>query len=179
MSLENCFDDLPDYDLNNCDVDKLPGGSRIAFIDQDNTFTNLSSAAQWVAQEAAGNVVISGKGKGSYPTPTPVEVPNPRADGPDNKIMKMNHVFTFEDPNVNNTNDDFYAVLNGRVGYFVWYNFEEDEVRGNLTDLCVYKTMPANDDLAGDFQKYMITVEWKTAPNGTPSRYSAPVGVFS
>lgn len=179
MSLENCFDDLPDYDENNCDVDKLPGGSKIVFIDQDNTFTNIASAVQWGIQTGAGNAVITGKGKASYPTPTPIEVPNPRADGPDNKIMKMAHVLTFEDPNVNNTNDDFYAALNGRVGYIAWYNFEENEVRANLTDLCVFKAMPADDDLAADFQKYKITVEWKTAPDGTPERAVAPAGVFS
>jgi hypothetical protein len=179
MSINNCADDLPAYDTNNCDVDLLPGASKFVFIDQDNTFTNLSSAAQWVAEQAANNAFISGKGKGSYPTPTPDEKTNPRADGPDNKIMKMNHVFTFEDPNVNNTNDDYYAALNGRIGYLAWYNFEQDEVRANLTDLCVFKAMPANDDLSADFQKYMITVEWKSSPNGTPVRRPAPVGVFS
>lgn len=177
MSYNNCLENLPAYGENACSVNKIPGISAIAVIDQDHGFTDFTDAAQWTAQIAAGNVQIIREVKGTYVPPSPVTAANPRARGAEQVLMKIGHTLNIEDPNVSDTNDTFYESLNGRQSFVAWYNFEENEIRVVVIPV-TWTCLPATDDMNADFQKYMVTATWRSNPSTFPTLYTAPAGIF-
>lgn len=178
MPYNNCLDQLPSFSQNTCGVNKIPGISSVAIIDYDHSFTDFTSAAEWNAQIAAGNVVKIDYIKAAYAQAAPITAANPRAQGATNVLMKLDHTLTISDPNVAADKDTFYETLNGRQTYLAWYNFEENELRVVLLPV-TWTCTPATDDMdGGDFQKYTVTAMWRSAPNEFPTLYTAPSGIF-
>ena len=54
----SCFDNLPVYSENVCEINRLTGISAVAVIDNDYTFLDYTDAAEWTAAIAAGDVAI-------------------------------------------------------------------------------------------------------------------------
>lgn len=180
MSLINdCLGDLPTYISDLCGNDLIPGISAFALIDQDHTFTDFTSVSEWNTNIASGAAIIIRDGKGTYADPSPNMVDNSRANGPDQVLRTLGQTFTFMDPNVSSNNDSFYASASGRVMYFAWYNFEEDQLMVVSDYKCYIVALPANDDAGTSNQRYNVTVTWKTKPSGFPSRVTAPAGIFA
>lgn len=176
--ITDCLDDLTDYEVDLCGNDLIPGISAFALVDLDHTISAWDNATQWQTNITAKNAWIIRDGKGNYPTPSPVMVDNPRANGSAQKLQKMDHTFTFEDPNVNDINDTFWKTVNGRNMYLVWYNFEEQQIRVVDDYKVTIVALPAKDDSGSNFQTYMITCTWQTKPDGFPTLYTAPTGIF-
>jgi len=66
-----CTVALPFPYSNACGVDPLPGGiNRIAFLQCDFEFTDITEQSEWDAAIAAGDVVVSGELIGSKPKGT-------------------------------------------------------------------------------------------------------------
>mgnify|MGYP003414099200 CR=1 FL=1 len=87
-------------------------------------------------------------------------------------------LFTFIDPNVYEQNDTFWKNKNGRSFHFAWFNFEELEVRTVMDYLVQVIALPANDDRTVGYQRYSVTLNWKTKPDFAPTRDTAPTGIF-
>lgn len=177
--IDDCLGDLGTYVSDLCGNDLIPGISAFALIDQDHTFTDFTSVSEWNSNIAAGTAIIIRDGKGTYADASPNLVENSRANGPEQVLRGLNHTFTFLDPNVSGTNDTFWSTATGRNMYFCWYNFEEEQILVISDYTCHVVALPANDDAGTSNQRYMITVTWKTKPDGFPVRYTAPAGIFA
>lgn len=176
MSSYSCFDNLPDYSENVCEINKLTGISAVAVIDNDYTFTDPTDAAEWQAAIAAGDVKIIKEIKATYPEAEAVTITNPRRGTPD-ILTKFNHTLSVMDANVSSDNDDFYERMNliGKFTIGIYY-YEEDEIR-MVEQPCRCVATPAKAD-ENDVQQYVVTFNWQSAPNEFPVLYTAPVGVF-
>jgi hypothetical protein len=175
--LTNCFDDLPQYLLNPCEVDKLSGIGELAIIDLDHTFTDFSDAAEWAAQEALGNVRIIKGVQAEYQAGEAVTASQARARGAESKLVKLNHTLSWIDQNVFDQNDQFYEKLNVRTAFLVWNYFEENEIRIQVAFPCQFlATNPVATN--NEFQRYEVTATWRASPDVFPVLATAPVGIF-
>jgi hypothetical protein len=175
--LTNCFDDLPAYQLNPCEVDKLSGIGELAIIDLDHTFTDFSDPAQWAAEEALGNVRILKGIQAEYAAGEAVNATQARARGAENKLVKLNHTLSWVDQNVSDQNDQFYEKLNVRTAFLVWHYFEENEIRIQAAYPCQFL---ATNPIAvnNEFQRYEVSATWRSSPDVFPVLSPAPTGVF-
>jgi hypothetical protein len=176
MSSYSCFDNLPVYSENVCEVNRLTGISAVGIIDNDYTFIDYTDAAEWAAAIAAGDVQIIKEIKANYPEAEEVTITNPRRGTPD-ILTKFNHTLSVMDANVDGSNDSFYEQLN-IIGKFklAWFYYEEDEIRV-VEQPCRCIAKPAKAD-ENDVQQYMVTFGWQSAPDEFPVLYTAPANIF-
>jgi hypothetical protein len=175
--ITDCLDNAGEWDIDLCGDDLEPGISAIALIGFDYTITDFETAGQWTTDITSGEVKIVRDGKGAYNV-TPAKVDNPRANGADQKLQKLQHVLTFEAPGVTANNDDFLAAVNGRNTYVAWYNTKTQQIMVVTDYTATIVATPAKDDMGANFQTYMIEISWQTPPSGFPSRLNAPAGIF-
>lgn len=172
-----CFDNLPDYAENPCGFNRLTGISDIAILNKEHTITDFTNATQWQDAIDDGFVKIIRNVKVEYPEASEVTIDNPRAKGAESILVKFNQLLNLEDPNVCGENDDFHRNLNNIEFFMAWYYFEEKEIRV-VEEAVTAIIKPPVSPFDGDVQKYMGTLNWRSAPDEYPTLYSAPAGIF-
>lgn len=172
-----CFAELGEHLVNECGF--INGGSNaLAILEVDHAITDFTDATQWQAAIAAEKARIIKDIKGNFPSPSPVTQPNPVGCGPANVTTGYDYTFVWLDSNVNTNNDEFYAALNKKGSYLVWFECENDEIRVVDRDI-QYQAFPASLPEANtEYQVYNVTASFSAKPDWWPVRYAAPAGIF-
>lgn len=176
MSFINCAE-LPDHIEQLCNDFRKGGFPSLAFVERTHTITDWEDAAQWATNVASGKVRIINRIKAQLPEPSEVESDNPVGCGADTILDGFDWEITWEDANVNAYNDDFYKNLNLKVGYFVMFNCEAEEIRvveKNVT----FAAKPKYPPSVKERQVYMAKAKWTSKANEFPVLYNAPANTF-
>jgi hypothetical protein len=135
--------------------------------------TDFTNATQWQAADTANTAVIITGVKGEFPTPEVATIENPVAGGVDEIPAENQYTFNLTDPNVNGTNDAFWAALNGQVKHFVWYNSKTEEIRVVELEVTITAPPASNPVGSGEFQAYNVVLNWTSEVDEYPIRYDA------
>lgn len=179
-ALTDCAE-LPDHVTAGCNEFRKGGISAFAIMKQGHGITDFTSAAQWNAAIAAGDVNIIKNVKGIVPEATPVEGENPVPCGAETILDLLDQSATWKDFNVNSFNDSFYQSLNLASGRSIaFYYCEEEEIRVVDTGNVTFKALPATSPESNrEKQFYPVSASWTNKPDEFPVLYNAPAGIFT
>jgi hypothetical protein len=178
MSLLPCSTDIPPYDQNVCEIEKLAAISQLAFLKPgQTTITDYTNATQWQSAIANGDAVITGKLMADLPDGAPIQIDNKRACGPAQKQVGVDYTLTVIDPNVSAENDAFWTGINGKTYTVVPFYCEENEIRV-LETVQVSARIPQAVGNGSDTQHYNVTLSWRYGNDNFGELLNAPAGIF-
>jgi hypothetical protein len=174
-----CETDITPHEVNQCGEEIPSGISALGYIFCD-TFTDYSDPSEWDTAIAAGDAVIVKEIVGQYPAASPFSGKNRIGCGPATVNKGADHTVTYEDYNVNSTNDIFYGQVNSRKFKLAVFYCEDQTIR--VTDSDDARAFSANPVAAEDnkeSQFYPVSVNWSVRANSIGSTlYTAPAGIF-
>lgn len=178
MSYNICDEELPEYGLNLCEVDKSAAISKIAYVKRGQTdITSWDNAVEWATAIANDNAVITGALSADIPDASPVTIDNKRACGSATKQISMDLTATFIDPNVSEENDLFYAGVNGKSYDIVFFYCKENEIR--VFENGSVSARPAQSvGNQTETQHYNGSITFRLANDEMGLLFDAPAGIF-
>jgi len=172
---------LPTHQQVTCNDYAVGGISALAFIECDQTtLTDYTNGTQWTSAIANGSVKLVSDIKGEVPAASPVLIDNVTGCGAAQILIGMDNTATWQDSNVNGSNDDLYAKLNMRKYYLAIFMCEEDQIRVSESpvDFQAVPVIVPNNSRA--VQMYNVTASFFTKVGEIPFvLYDAPSGVFN
>jgi len=173
-TIDYCSVALGEHERVQCANYPKGGAPIIALMEQDHSITDLEDNAQWVAAEAAGEVVLLKSVKGLYDAATPNNQTNPVGDGPDEIPVSFTHTVTWTDANVTDLNSASYAGFNGRTLYLAIYEPNTGKIR-YYDQAAVVLTPPATlPATKNEYQQYSGTATFTSDIDWYPVKYTAP-----
>ena len=187
------YEELGTHEANGCVYPK-GGISAYAVLKADalTTITDFTDETMWVTAILAGDAVVVTDIKAELPAASPAEGENPVACGSETILDGLEWTFSVKDFNVstidkslvppapNNTNDEFYNILNrSQFSALVLYYCEQDEIRVIIdrVSFAAFLISPLSNK---EKQYYQVTAKWYQSVNASmPVLYDAPLGIFS
>lgn len=173
----NCVD-LPDHELIDCGAYPKGGILTIGVLECDHNITDFTSAADTNQAITDGELVLIKNIKGTFNEPSEVTGENPIACGSETILDGFDFVLAAKDFNVRSENDTFYAALNQRSTYLIWYECETGMIRvveRAVTWMAKPALVPESNK---EKQNYILQAMWSGNVDDFPVLYTAPSGVY-
>ena len=163
---------LASYNTEPCADREMGRVRHIAYMKKTATFANPSSAAEWDAKVASGDVTVIRDIRGNYDGGAAIE----GAGFGDviNEQFGINHTLVYTDPRVNE-NIEFYNQLKRVSKNYLLFFVTETKVWSVLAPLYASPKMPVTDDLA-QIVSLEVTLKWSY--EDLPLPYDKPDGFF-
>lgn len=173
---------LPEHTRVLCNDDFSKGPIKgWAFVCENFTVTDWSVTAQWATDINNDLInVVSGLGiNGSKDDAAPVTLDNPTPCGPTTIKIGNDETITLNCFSVNEANNDFFKVLDGREGYLALQLCSEDQVEMYIERLCMFSVSPANIPATdGELRRYVVTVTTRLSKGEFPELFAEPADIF-
>ena len=179
----DCVEELPDHLPVECGQELLAGGSGIVLLECNNQLTDPTSAAQVLAEIAAGRANKIDGVKIGIDLPAPVEVDS-NTVGATQDLVTYNRSGTLIDGNVNSNNVNLYDIIGGGRkfgGAIIYIKGTEDSNQGAqcfYIDAAIQFTgglpMKNNND---EYMTFQYIFKWRKKT--MQSMAAAPAGIFN
>ncbi len=173
----NCVD-LPDHEQIDCGQYPKGGMLSLGVLECDHNITDFTDPAETNQAIADGELTLIKNIKGTFPEASEVDGENPLACGSETILDGFDFVVTFKDFNVRSENDTFYAALNQRTTFLIWFECETGKLR--VVQLTVnWKAKPALvPESNKEKQHYLVTAMWSGNVDDFPVLHNAPADIY-
>lgn len=162
---------VPSHYCDSCESPELGRVSSVAFIKNTFTFTDPTSAAEWQAGFAAGDIFLIPFTNGTFDGGAEVEGPGFGRQA--TRITGYNFQVVYQDPNYRNNCEFYNAMKNSRAYKFAFAT----QTQIHLTDVVV-SVIPKNpvQDDPSSVVTWSVTVKW--SGQDLPCPVDVPEGIF-
>lgn len=172
--MANCRGTVPDYVALGCNDFESGRVTAVAFIDENVTFTDITSASEWTNLSYDTDILIHKEVSGSYSKPSPTELSGKGKQ--DVKVVGRKHEVTFTVLAVKG-NHTYWNTLNKSANYTFAF------VVGSDYDLLLRVDKNVSIDAAIQVEEgldsetqWLVTVKWSDID--VPSTSDVPAGIF-